>query len=258
MRGLQKLLVPAAAIVMIALAGCDIMVLDEWNEFDDEVEHTSDPSLFAVTAPSAGALYRTGDRVSVRWNGTAQPDYITIDLFRSGEKLARIGQATSYGGEYIWIIPTDLDTATEVSDEYKIVASGFHPDYPDDLLLVAYSDFFEIEPESSSGLSDVTVNSRTIDITLIDDGSAIDGDTIAIYLNGALIVDNHVLVDAPGTTFSLLLQPGNNTLEVYAINEGSVSPNTALLQISNVIAGQSVQQWRLASGDWGSLTITAP
>ena len=258
MRGLRrtKVMVTAAVVLAIVLSGCDVMLLKDWDG-DDDYEQTSDPSLFAVTTPSGGEYYAAGDVVTVEWDGDAQPDYIDIDLYRSGEKLTHVTRVSSYGGSYYWTIPSDLDTATEVADEYQIVASGFHPDYPQELVLAAYSGFFTIEASGGDGLSDVTVNSRTIDITLTDDGSVIDSDTIDLYLNGTLIVNDHVLAEA-GTVFSLLLEAGTNTLEVYAVNEGSVSPNTALLEMSNVTTGAASQQWRLSTGEWGSLVITAP
>ena len=125
------------------------------------------------------------------------------------------------------------------------------------IYLSAYEDT-TIAPPASGGLSDVTVSQRIITITMTDNGQEIDGDTVDIILNGAPISAAHVLVGPPGTNLELILRAGSNFLEVVALNEGAVSPNTAELIISHVLEGESIQEWRLATGESGSLTITAP
>ncbi len=73
------------------------------------------------------------------------------------------------------------------------------------------------------------------------------------------LVDLHELfVGGEGTTIPLTLQAGENVLEVYAVNEGSAPPNTALLEVSHVVEGLSAHEWRLQTGEFGRLTITAP
>ena len=78
------------------------------------------------------------------------------------------------------------------------------------------------------------------------------------YTDGEVVIEGHILAAPPGTSFALSLQKGPNLFEVVAVNEGSISPNTAQLTISNVVVGESVQQWRLLTGETGTLTITAP
>lgn len=58
------------------------------------------------------------------------------------------------------------------------------------------------------------------------DNSNIDGDTISVYFNGEPILISFGLT-AQKERIELALKPGENTLLVEALNEGSISPNTA-------------------------------
>ena len=68
----------------------------------------------------------------------------------------------------------------------------------------------------------------------------------------------HVLAGPLGTAIPAALQAGANVLEIVAVNEGTVGPKTAELEISDVSEGQAVQVWRLTAGQTGALTISAP
>jgi hypothetical protein len=244
---------------LLVTVGCEIQYKDGWgDEYEDDRGRTSDPVLFEITAPTGRAVYEAGDVIRVSWDGEAEPAVITLELYLSGEPILIIAERITNRGSYDWSIPSDFSVNSEVTNEYQVVASGFHPDYGDELELAAYSGQFTIEPAATGGLSDVEVSRRTVDITLIDDGSEIDSDTIDLYLNGTLIAADHVLEASPGTVFSLLLDSGENVLEIYAVNEGDVPPNTALLKVSDVTVGESSQQWRLSAGETGRLTISAP
>ena len=162
-------------------------------------------------------------------------------------------------GDYWWSIPTDFPVDAELADEYQIVLSGYHPGVGDGtLLMVATSPAFSILPAATSGLSDVTVATASIVVTLTDNGQLIDGDTVDLILGGALQAAGHVLVGGTGTAFPLSLTSGDNLFEIRAVNEGTAPPNTALLQISDAVSGEASQQWRLATGEVGRVTITAP
>jgi hypothetical protein len=253
------------AIAMIAvfllLGGCHIVLLDSDSDYGapDPLDNpVTDPDLLAVTSPS-GQSYTAGDSLTIVWTGSDQPDYLTIDLYLAGVPHARIAENLANQGRYTWTIPADFSVNTEVFTEYQIVVSGYHPDQSTgSLLLAAFSVEFTILPNASGGLSDVTVSQRLVDVTLTDNGQEIDGDTVDLYLNGSAVALGHVLAGGAGTTFGLTLAAGENVFEVYAVNEGSVSPNTALLEISHVVQGLTTQQWRLAAGEYGRLTITAP
>ncbi len=64
------------------------------------------------------------------------------------------------------------------------------------------------------------------------DNSSIDGDSISVYFNGEPILLSHGLT-AQKERIELTLKPGENTLLVEALNEGSISPNTAAFMLRN-------------------------
>jgi hypothetical protein len=64
------------------------------------------------------------------------------------------------------------------------------------------------------------------------DNSNIDGDSISIYFNGEPILLSHGLT-AQKERIELTLKRGENTLLVEALNEGSISPNTAAFLLRN-------------------------
>jgi hypothetical protein len=64
------------------------------------------------------------------------------------------------------------------------------------------------------------------------DNSNIDGDTISVYFNGEPILLSHGL-SAQKERLELTLKPGENILLVEALNEGSISPNTAAFMLRN-------------------------
>ncbi len=102
------------------------------------------------------------------------------------------------------------------------------------------------------------MDSLYIVITVTDNGSLIDGDTVTIILNGEIIAENHILAGIPGNEFELVLNSGENILRITAVDEGDVSPNTALLEITGVVEGIESQEWRLQTGETGTLVIEAP
>jgi archaellum component FlaF (FlaF/FlaG flagellin family) len=109
---------------------------------------------------------------------------------------------------------------------------------------------------TSGGLSDVTVSTRSITLTVTDNGAE-DGDQIDLILNGSYVLSNHTLTNS-GTSVNVTMNSGDNTLQVHADNQGSSGLNTAQLDISNVTSGDSSQSWDLSTGETASLTVTAP
>ncbi len=58
------------------------------------------------------------------------------------------------------------------------------------------------------------------------DNADIDGDSVAVSLNGRFIVTEAALTKEK-TRVRIVLEPGDNIIVVHALNEGSVPPNTA-------------------------------
>lgn len=256
MRKRYLLILSALLILLVIVSGCDVRVL--YPPFDDEYT-IEDDSLLAVVNPVGSEVYHPGDLVSIEWSGSVTSERVTLELFEYGRFAAEIASSVPNTGQFNWIIPADFDTVSEFVDQYQIAARVAHPEYsPGELYLEARSELFSIVAQATGGLSDVTVSQRIVTITVTDNGTEIDGDTINVVVNGTPVLTDHVLIAAPGTDVELTLQAGANQLEIVAVNEGSVSPNTAELTITNVIEGESVQEWRLATGESGSLTITAP
>jgi hypothetical protein len=75
----------------------------------------------------------------------------------------------------------------------------------------------------------LVVDNREIKIQVYDK-NRVDGDIIAIYLNGEL-VSKHIQVSNIKKEISLTLNPGKNILVMYALNLGKIPPNTAALAI---------------------------
>ncbi len=249
-----RVILIATAIVAFVIAGCDVTAF--YGLHDDGF--TSDPYLLSVIEPN-GDRYRPGDEIAITWEGAEQPETLRIELLLSGAVIETLAVNHPSDLWFSWRIPTDFSVAHETPDEYRIVVRGFHPDQSVGTLeLTAASEPFSILAPMGNELTDLTVSERSVTITLTDNGAQIDGDTVNLYLNGDLFISGHVLVGGAGTSFPMDLLPGPNTLEIYAVNEGSVTPNTALLQVTNVIEGPAAQEWRLSQGETGSLTVTAP
>ena len=113
-----------------------------------------------------------------------------------------------------------------------------------------------------SGLSDVAVNTSPTTLTVWDHGTE-DLDRVNISLNGQPVRTNLTLRNAR-QNITLYLRPGNNTLEVEALNIGdpviqkqmNIAPgNAAAVEIQGVVSGKRRQQWILMTGDVGYMQI---
>ena len=113
-----------------------------------------------------------------------------------------------------------------------------------------------------SGLSDVTVNMTPTTLTVWDHGTE-DLDRVKISLNRQPVRKNLTLRNAR-QNITLYLRPGNNTLEVEALNIGdpviqkqkNLPPgNAAAVEIQGVVSGKRRQEWILMTGDVGTMQI---
>lgn len=76
---------------------------------------------------------------------------------------------------------------------------------------------------------EVKLFTETVKIKVWDNHEE-DGDLINLYLNGKLLFSN-LEVTKKGEVFEVQLTSGVNIIEVEALNEGKVSPNTSALRI---------------------------
>ncbi|MFD2823517.1 hypothetical protein ACFS5M_07545 [Lacinutrix iliipiscaria] len=103
-------------------------------------------------------------------------------------------------------------------------------------------------------LGDFTTKSPTVTIVYRDYGQ-FDGDYIRIFIDGE-ILKPRILLSGSYNGFTLALKEGINKIDFYALNVGSMAPNTAEFQIleedSEII---SANQWSLAAGVKATIVI---
>ena len=96
-------------------------------------------------------------------------------------------------------------------------------------------------------LGDIKTKSKFIRIVCRDHEYE-DGDRIKLVLNNVVIHPNIALRNS-GYTIDIKLKEGLNTIEFFALNEGTASPNTAELKVydeNSIIIGSG--QWLLTTG----------
>lgn len=108
-----------------------------------------------------------------------------------------------------------------------------------------------------SQLADVTVTSPDGRLFFYDYGIE-DGDSLTVELNGLPVATRVMLYNA-GRTYSVHYLPGRNVLRIHALNEGSIPPNTAAIQIPGAQTSAGVgtveRQYSLLTGQVVSLVI---
>ena len=253
----HRLFLPAAAALTVTaffiFTGCSGYIVTEEEETPSTVIGSDVPYQIVITLESDKRTmpFYPGDTITIYWAGSDNISSVCLELYRGDEFVMEITPSYTLGSEYSWIIP-DGFTADET---YRIKVSDVTDDKPGDLF--GFSGYFALRSSPDSGLSDVAVGQRAVTLTLTDTGSMVDGDTVTVRLNSNAVLENHILTGPPGTELMLDLLGGANILEIFAVNEGEVSPNTAGLSISHVYSGEPSQQWRLYTGETGSLVISA-
>ena len=119
--------------------------------------------------------------------------------------------------------------------------------------------FLPVRPDQDTGsnLQDVTVNSRNVTLTFRDP-QFVDGDKIAVDVNGVRLIDGHV-TEGRHISFPITLNSGANTITINAQSTGATPPLVTEVSISNVTGGPAVQLTRgLNKGETQGFTITAP
>ena len=85
---------------------------------------------------------------------------------------------------------------------------------------------------SKNVIKKIDVTQPNFKVDLYDDGD-VDGDIVSVYYNGKIVVNNKKLTEKP-LTLNLTTDPtkAENELLIYAENEGSIPPNTALMIVT--------------------------
>src|SRR5258706_5160603 len=82
-------------------------------------------------------------------------------------------------------------------------------------------------------LKTIEIEQDTFRVQLYDNGE-IDGDSVSVFFNGALLVSHKRLSDKPITlTLTLNKNVSDNELTMYAENLGAIPPNTALMIVTD-------------------------
>ena len=110
---------------------------------------------------------------------------------------------------------------------------------------------------SSGGLHSVRVSQQNINLSVKSNLTPADSDSIDLVVNGTTELDDWILTAADNTV-AVVLNSGSNVIEIVAINEGTIPPNTGTLTISHVTSGNATQQWSISTGDTATLVIVAP
>ncbi|MBK7885265.1 MAG: N-acetylmuramoyl-L-alanine amidase [Chitinophagaceae bacterium] len=97
-----------------------------------------------------------------------------------------------------------------------------------------------VQGRPSKNIQILEVKSNKIKVALYDDGE-IDNDIVSVFFNKDLIVDNKSLTDKP-ISFDITLQDGKtNEMVLFANNLGDISPNTALMIITDGFSQHEVR-----------------
>jgi hypothetical protein len=109
---------------------------------------------------------------------------------------------------------------------------------------------------STAGLSDISISGFVLRYILRDFGAE-DGDIINIVISqfGRSIFETELSLLNAGTDFEINLRPGVASIVITAINEGAFSPNTAEINLQNVVEGESVQTYSLLEGETATLRV---
>jgi hypothetical protein len=110
--------------------------------------------------------------------------------------------------------------------------------------------------DSTAGLSNLAISGTTLSAIFADFGLE-DGDIIDITITqlGATLFTQRLTLKNAGTAILTNLRQGVARVEIFAVNEGFASPNTAEISVNNVTAGDSVQQYSLQTGEIAILRV---
>lgn len=87
-----------------------------------------------------------------------------------------------------------------------------------------------LERRDNKVFETITIDEEEITVNLYDNAE-IDGDIITVLFNGEVVAAQKSLTDKPITLKLKAIKGRDNTLTMYAENQGKVPPNTALMRV---------------------------
>ena len=89
-----------------------------------------------------------------------------------------------------------------------------------------------LENRESKIFETIAIDEEEIIVNLYDNAE-IDGDVITVLFNGDVVASQKTLTDKPITIKLNAIRGRDNTLTMYAENQGRVPPNTAIMRVQN-------------------------
>lgn len=89
-----------------------------------------------------------------------------------------------------------------------------------------------LERRDNKVFETITIEEEEITVTLFDNAE-IDGDIITVLFNGEVVAAQKQLSDKPITLKLKAVKGKDNTLTMYAENQGKIPPNTAIMRVQN-------------------------
>lgn len=89
-----------------------------------------------------------------------------------------------------------------------------------------------LEKRESKVFETIGIDEEEITVNLYDNAE-IDGDIITVLFNGEVVASQKTLSDKPITLKLKAVRGRDNTLTMYAENQGRVPPNTAIMRVQN-------------------------
>jgi len=89
-----------------------------------------------------------------------------------------------------------------------------------------------LEKRESKVFETIAIEEEEITISLYDNAE-VDGDVITVLFNGEVVASQKTLSDKPITIKLKAIRGRDNTLTMYAENQGRVPPNTAIMRVQN-------------------------
>lgn len=111
-----------------------------------------------------------------------------------------------------------------------------------------------VQVTSGQVLGNAVVNRQNSSMLIYDNGNLQDGDSVTIYLNGVELAT--VNLTHAGQTIPLTYNNGQNTITITALNEGTARPNTAGIQLSDVVAGTREFNYSMPEGASVDILVT--